>query len=658
MAYQPSLDDIPAQSYQPSLSDISTDTDNSSSDQDQYSQFMASIGKPTTTQTSNIGRGMAAGLLELGRGIANLLPHAEDALGVSRTYQPLTQQDIGTTKVLPPDVANTDEANAGFLTSQLLAGAATPMGEMTDIGTLMKAGKVFLTGEALSPVYSPDQPIPESLKKGLAPSAIGASLEPALKGLKAIPQGLMTMGGTATPEEFAKNVSAVGDIPVGTPELSRSPSGTKFEQNMLSNLPFSGVKTNNMAVGKALDDKVNGVLTNLNVVPESPDIWINQTDPTTGQISQMAVKKETQQEKIAQNFRDNVSKNEQIKNQLYSTRDAVAQQTPGNFTANLRKQTADKQLAAIKAEKDEKGFTNVSRATLKELKAASSNNPISFKRLNFNRQTYNDMADQFAQSGNFYESRIMKNLGSSYNQDIKNAISQTGNEELAAAQKAADDHFKDKIAPIRNDDKLLAQSKENTANPNQFLSDVISKGRYDDPTTLDVVMKNLDPDYRKQFTHEYLTQGSKEILGTDELGSDKVLSTYGKLGDETKRIMFSPQDRQTLDSSYKTRQLMGQSVQEMANPKTGYSHGLAIGSTASAGMTAALASKLMGIGMNAPEAYMTAFGALSGTGNALAKYLTSQTSRNLYSKGAQLRELDIRSPVNIGLLMQSNQDHQ
>lgn len=653
MAYNPSLEDIPDQSYQPSLSDID---DSESSSQSDYANFMASIGKPTTEQSSNLFRGMAAGIMELGRGIANYLPKIESAAGIKPSYQPITADEIGTTKVLPPELAKTDEGKAGFLTGQLLASSTVPMGEG---GMLAKAGKTFLTGEALSPVYAPDESLSESFKQGLLPSVAGAAAEPTLKAIKAVPELFMTMGGTASPEEFARNVAAVGSKPVGTPELAQAPYASKFEQNFLGNFPLSGVQKNNMAVGKGIDDDINQVLTNLNVVPEDKPKMRYGLDPETGQYTQpIAVKKETQQEKIAENFQQNVAKNEAIKRNFYNARDQAAANTPGSFTADTRKAIADKHLSDIQKEIDENGFTTVSPATMQQLESASRNNPVSFSRLNFNRKTYDDMADQFLNNGNLYEAKIMNNLQDGYNTDIKNAINQPGNEALASAQRAADFHFKNKIAPIRNDDVLMAQSRASTATPNRFISDVISGGRYDDPTTIDIVKKNLDPDFQKQFTHEYLTQGSKQILDTDELGSDKVLSTYGKLGDETKRIMFSPEDRKTLDSAYKTRGLMGQSVNAMLNPKTGYTHGSAIGLGAAGAMTHSLANHLMGLGMSPVEAYPAALATLTGTGNLLAKYLTSNTSRNLYSKGAQLRGLDISSPVNLGLLMQSSEGNQ
>jgi hypothetical protein len=650
MAYQPSLSDLPEETeYQPSLGDIQE----GSSDQSSLNTYMGQIGYPTTIQTSDLFKGIGAGLLDLGRGLANLLPHAEDVLGIPETYKPFTAQQVGETQLLSPNPSQ--EAQIGYLGGQLLPAFALPE---TEGGVIARAAKGFGTSEALSPVYEPDKPIPQALQEGLLPSAGGALIEPAVKGLKLVPEQLMTMGGTATPEEFTKNVSAIGNKPVGTPELAKAPVATKFEQNWLGNFPLSGVQANNLEIGKQLDLETGDVLKNLNQVPESKPVMRYTVNPATGQYEEpMAVKKQTQQEKIAENFQKNVEKNEAKKRELYQIRDDTAKETEGSFTANTRKAIADKHLEAIQAERDEKGFTSVSPETLKELKSASNNNPISFQRLNFNSKTYDDLSNQFARNGNLYESKIMGALGNAYNEDIKNAISKTGNEKLKIAQQNADFHFKDKIAPIRNDDALYQQAK-GFGNPNRFLTDVISNGRYDDPTTLDIVMKNLDPDYRKQFAHEFLTQGSKEILGTDELGSDKVLSTYGKLGDESKRLMFNQENRTQLDKAYKTRQLMGQSINSMLNPKTGYSHGAAIGLGTSAALTHGLAGQLMNMGMPMPLAYTASLGALTGTGNMLSKYLTSETSRKLYPMGKKLKATDLKSPINIGLLLQANEDNQ
>lgn len=658
MAYQPSLDDLPQdQGYNPSLSDIHEHESNpfSGAEQRLISGIGPSAGMTGTQSMEAQSRGFLAGFMDLARGLANILPHAEEYVGIPKTYEPISQEQMGINKVLPEEMARTPEAQRGKAYADIVP-AFTPLGAG---GMLTRSGKAFGLGEALAPVYNPDQPIEKSLTEALGPSLAGAVIEPAIAGLKAIPQGAMTLGGKASPAEFERNVMATQGKPVPVTQLSKAPIAGGMEQNILANVPFSGHAQKSMQVGELLDQDVNKVLSDLNKVPEDKPKMRYELNAETGEYNKpVPVKKETQQEKISQNFQENIKKNEKISRELYNKRDEAAKETEGSFLADTRKQIADKNIQAINNEIEEKGFTNVSPETMRELTAASNNNPISFSRLNFNRKTYNDLADQFSRSGNMYEAKIMNELSSGYNSDIKRAINETGNEKLATAQSTADFHFKDKIAPIRNDSKLYAQSKESTSRPNKFLSDMISGGRYDDPTTLDVVLKNLSPEYREQFSHEFLTNGAKKILGKDEVKSDAVLSVYNKLGDETKRLMFSPEHRKILDSGVKTRELMGTGINQMINPKTGYTHAKLLSTglaTALAGGSSALAQSM---GMPPLLAYLTGTSGTALLGKGLSEYLTSDLAKSAYRTGSKLREMKPKIPVNISALMQNEKDNE
>jgi hypothetical protein len=171
------------------------------------------------------------------------------------------------------------------------------------------------------------------------------------------------------------------------------------------------------------------------------------------------------------------------------------------------------------------------------------------------------------------------------------------------------------------------------ANKDKIISDFLKTGTYDNPTELHALLKNLDPDYRKQLAHEFLTRGLKELEGKEEIKSDAVLSLYNKLGNETKRLLFSPTQRNLLDRAWKARDMMGGNINQMIHPKTGYTHGKLAGIAASVGTA----------------------GGSAALGRLLSTYLTSSLAKSTYRLGSKLSSIPNQSyinPVALSPLMQ------
>jgi hypothetical protein len=596
-----------------------------------YAGLNEQSAKDVPGELSNIGRGSLAGVLKLGQGIGELQAKGLRALGVPiKPLQETAGSDVNTgiSRLYSPQVASTPEGQIGYAAGQTLPLMGMPLGEG---GVLAQTGKSALTSEALAPVFNPDQSLSDAYIQGLAPSA-GAG---AITALLHVPRGIGTalkMGGKATPEEFEANVRAAGDKPVSIGKLSKAPMVNKFESNFLSNLPFSGMSQKNIQVGEMLDKDVGDVLHELNVIPEEKPRY-----RLTGENNNALepIPQETKIQKISSNIADNFKKNETISTKLYRERDRIAKENKTATNPSLLKSEAQNILEKDNITKSRKGYSRLSPEALKELKSAAKGEEIPFEEINFDKQAYNDLAEQARANGNRYEKKIFKRLASSLNTDAKNTLAQPGNEELAKAQSIADQHYKTKIAPILKNKSLRAHA-EGVANKDNVIADFVKTGAYDQPEKVRAVLENLDPPYRKQLAHEFLTKGLKELEGSDIHQSDAVLSIYKKLGKDSKKLMFSPDQRQKLNRSLKTRKLVGLDINQMVNPKTGFVHAPLVVSGTAGAAAAGLGHGLSALGIPAPLAYPLAVGGIGGAGNIATRYLTSPLSRNVYRKGLQM----------------------
>jgi hypothetical protein len=622
-------------------------SDMSKMDQAALSGLNPQSAKDIPGELKNIGRGGLAGVLKLGQGIGELQAKGLRKLGVpipSLQQSNLSDVNTGINKLYSPQVAQSPEGKIAFIAGQTAPFIGMPLGEG---GMLAQVGKNAVASEALSPVFNPDQSVAQSYEQAV-PSSIGAAGLTALLHTPSAVGNLLKMGGKATPEEFEANVQAAGNMPVSIGKLSNAPTVNKFESNVLSNLPFSGMSQKNMQVGQQLDQKVGNVLKELNVLPENKPKYKLTGDPDN---PMEYVPQDTQIQKISDNIADNFEKNDVLKTKLYNERDKIVKKNNVKTSADTLNQEAQDILDKVYKEQQDKGFSRVSNDTIRELEAAVKSKEIPFENINFEKNAYNDKAEQARISGNRYERAIYKRLAGALNKDVKNTLSLPENKELADAQARADQHFKEKIAPIL-ENPALRKHAERSANRDRVIADFVQTGAYEQPDKIKALFHNLSPEYKKQFSNEFLTSGLKELDGTQAVKSDSVLGIYSKLGDESKKIMFSPNQVQKLDRALKTRKTMGLDINQMINPKTGYAHApLLVGGSAVAAAVGLGHTLSSALGLPPSIAYPLAVASVGGAGNLATRYLTGPASRNVYRTGLKLsKKGPIKPPVPPALL--------
>ena len=651
MAYQPSLEDIPqTQSYQPSLSDIDevhaqqaggaqTPLENKNVSYWENQMFQPSGGMSRTEALGAQSRGFLSGLLDLGRGLANILPGAEEMAGIPQTYKPLTAEQVGENKLLPEEMAKTPEAQRGKLGAQLMAGAAVPFGAVEEAGIipqLMGAGKTFLGSEALGAAMSPDEQLEKSLKENLWSSAGLASLGPLLSGGKAGLSGLLKQGGTATPEEFERNVRAGQqsgvELPLGQTAASPLVAGT---QSILSKIPGVGSAQDFIKSGKILKKETGSTLDSLNTMPEK-DL---EGNTTMQQLSN----------KVNEKFL-NLKKQDSAN---YRKVDDIAKESGAMIgDRSATQQVANERLEQLKQQQAVNPNRKIDSQLFDDLTDASLGNPMPFSLAGPEKSRYRDLMKSAFNSGDTYKGAIYSDLLKAHSKDVVNNLASADNPELKEAFENANKFHAEKIAPIKND-KDLYRYAQGEGDADLLAQSFVKGGQYDRPDKAKAIYSMLDPHEQNQLTHEILTRSQRlGFEGEPEIREDKALNHFNNIGDETKEIMFqnAPEQKNKLSALSHTRKLFDTNLNQMSNPKTGeqgakqfWMKMAALGALGGAGYgeykggesPGTVAATLLGVPLGL---------------RSYSKYLKSDLAKSAYRAGGKLEEKPTSLSRSVGLV--------
>lgn len=583
-------------------------------------------------------QGAIVGIMDLARGLANLVPRGTDMMGLKRPYEPFTQEQFGEKKVLSPELANTPEAQRGFLESQLLASAAVPMGEG---GVLERAGKGFLTSEALSPIYQADEPIGKSLKGALGYSAAGSLAEPIMAGTKGIFSGLLKQGGTALPEEFERNVRAAElsgvKLPIGQAGVSPIVAGT---QSILAKIPGVGAAQDFIKTGKTLKKETANTLDSLKTMPEVD----GENNPPMKQISK--------------SVRDKFLTLKKQDSANYKKVDEISKELGASVSdRSLTQEVGQRRLQEINDTLKVNPNRKIDPELLNDLTDASLGNAMPFSLSGPEKSRYRDLRDNAFESGDTYKGSIYSELLNAHSNDVANNIKNIDDPRLANALEEANKFHATKIAPIKNDPNLYKYA-QGIGDHDLLAQTFVKGGQYDRPEKANAIYSLLSPDEQKQLTHEILTRSQRVgFEGEPVIREDKALNQFNDIGDRTKDIMFkhAPEQRDKMAALYHTRKLFDSNLDQMSNPKTGEQGAkqfwLKMGALAALGSVGGYEYKKDG------DPTTLALGLL-GVPLALgySKFNQSDLAKSLFRAGSKISEKpNTKIPANIGLLLQAGE---
>lgn len=537
------------------LSALSGGLQKSTSDWSQFPEYLKSIlgGSLQSMQGFNAYKNKLLSAANLGS--------PEQTQKQAQDYQSL----IG--KVSPSsDFSQSNKGKIGNVIGQLAPLLGIPGGPELEAGGLfdilpklpsLAKNMLYNTGvgEAISPIFSPDKSLSESYKEGLKPSIAGASVSPALAAGKNMLGGLLRQGGTATPEEFERNLRAAQtsgvNLPIG--QSSASPHWAAI-QSMLSRIPGTGSAKAFMDVGKKMKGETKSVLDSLSTMP---DIDENGNTPLQ-KISEFINNK-------TKSLRKQDSKNyDQVEKKAWDLGESISDRQ------NLQT-TAMKRLGEVGLLKE--AHPSMADSTLiSHLTEAANGKPLDFSLAGPLRKKYDALAEDAFKRGDTHTGGIYKDLMESHRKDIEYNLEAIDDPELKSLMSKAKKYHANTIGKL-DDNPELQKYASGFGNPDMLAKTFIKEGgTYEQPKLAKSIMDFLPEKYQRQLLHEVLTKTERTgFEGEPIIREDKALDQVKNLGKSTKDILFSsaPDEKNKLEALSHTRDLFKTNLDQMSNPKTG-----------------------------------------------------------------------------------------
>jgi hypothetical protein len=413
-----------------------------------------------------------------------------------------------------------------------------------------RVAKGAAVGAPIGAIYSPDEPLSESMTLGAITGGLGSAAEPVLqKGLGLGTEALKNVfGGTSTPSQVKRLTDAAKrqGVKLLLGEAIESPMLKKFQGSFLENLPFSGMSKQYKQAGMGLTKQLESALKE--IAPES--------DKQIGKITQDALRK--------------ASKTAEQKNRsLYNQVERIADNTGSVVMPKNYAQTAEKKLASItKYAKENPEIKDVFKSDIyRTLKQASDKKPISYGAAFDLDRRLNNQISQAKVAGDVPLSSLLSSIKTALNKDINTSAQSSNNQVLANKWREAKKHFQENVVPVRT--KEITNITKPDADLDSVTQTFIKTGQYERPTQLKKITKHLTQEEKGNLAHSYLTKSDKDI-GSEGLSNlDKTLTAYGKLGRQQKEQLFTKEQKKKFDDILMLRKAYGMDLQQMLQPKTG-----------------------------------------------------------------------------------------
>jgi hypothetical protein len=489
------------------------------------------------------------------------------------------------------------------------------------LGALGKLGARVVEGEAYGEAAGADAGTGGQTAAAVELPNLALS---AARGRYAIPARLLK--GTATAAEREANAAAAGDLPVSIGQITQSPGANKLYENVLAEVPFSGVSGQQKKVAEGVQGAAEGLVNKATGTKESA------LDPN---------------EQLKQSLVNAQKRAQAAKNDQYNMVDTLAQQQGHqlelpSFTSRAKEvQSMIAESPLLQANPKLKSFMNKvgvygEGATAKapqDLNSAltgqrSAAQAPSIRDANLAKNELYNAGETLAKSAvasDRYMGGIYKELSGKIAEDIKSSISEKGSPELQQAFQSANQEYRQNYARFLNKDirKLLDKDKP----ADKFAKDIVKPGRANDSySNINLVQSLLPPEERNLLPAAYLSKAIDENGNVDAskmgqivkgLGPRQFNALFGSTG-----LKGGVQDYQRL------MQMSGNARSQMANPKTG-----------ARAIPSILGGGAIGIGAHAaPLTSAAVIGSTIGASKILSNYMTNPKVREKLLSAMKKRE--------------------
>lgn len=428
-----------------------------------------------------------------------------------------------------------DAARAAAEGAPLIGDAAQWLGGSNFLPTMSRLGA---GNAAYNAMMSPDHRI-SGAALGLLFGGLGGATSKAISELSPSnwsTDAMLSSGKLQENLDAAKGTETNLGAVIGSPNLS------KFYENMLGPVPFSGVNDQMSRTAQGITNNAKNILKG----------YLGDTDPL--QVNNKLG------DALNQAFKDQTA----LKNNLYSTAEDTAAQSgfslkPSNFSQALR----DNQDAIKNISLDAPTQQLLAKATSSSPSAESAvmgntGTNIGLKDSNLLASKLNSLSKQYGASPlpqDRNNAGVLGELGSALKNDIRSSISDSGNPDLINQFKNAESNYKNNFSSFLDKDiyQFLQGNGKPGTTPDDLVSNFIKTGSTTDKgAQLSKLMNKLPSDAQNLVKYSYLSraiQGPEDGRYVDPQALKTLWADNKKLGPNQKiALMPDPAERQAMDN--------------------------------------------------------------------------------------------------------------
>jgi hypothetical protein len=496
------------------------------------------------------------GLGELGSGAARMAAQGVDKLAGTSLQQQVPQYQLsGIDKEIAkayPTTANIGEFAAKaapmFLAPEFGGGLMGQMAGQAAVGGLegaIESPEDRLAGMLTGTASGAAGPV---IGKGAGYIA-GAGRKGAQKALKGL------IGGTSSGKEIETGLRALSNIgvedkmPIG--HLTNAPHA-KSASSLMAYIPGSRQARDMIDIGKGIEKKVSGVMDEI-----KPTTKESLATTSRGFIDD--VKKGAKKESAIANSKfENLEKSAEAagvnfnKDSLYKSAENVSREIVGT---DLEKDTHLKKIIS-RINKTESSPIYGTR-----LKRTESFGEALKLRRDLNQALRDTPFDQARKK------RLLMSLKDAVDTDLISSAEKSGNNEIVGLLRDANKYYIDNVMPLNT--KEVTKFTKLGADPDQFMQTFMKTGKYDRDVLLDKVVDHLSPENKGKFAHRFLNKSAKEALGEEKSNPGRILNEYMGMSENAKNKLFTPKQKELMDSAHIVKEMAGGDLHQLVNPKTG-----------------------------------------------------------------------------------------
>jgi hypothetical protein len=553
-----------------------------------------STGQYLKEDATNLGRNLLAGYLNMGRGFANFPHNLGKQFGLGDVFQPLAPQDYDYGKAvgLEPETENRAiQAVPEIAASFAIPGSTIPR---------------MIAGQAAFGATQNENPFVGAAEGG-AGAAVGAGLGKMLeKGMNLLRPSKMFRG-ELSPEELIANVKNTKGTETPLGEVIQSPSLKRVSENILPHVLGSGAEKTAQRTAAAVTKQGEELLYGMRGGKEVSENYGEKIKNALKEASQEAAHEKTTKFKRVNEIADQhgvttdrsnlrneaasilkqiksdpdlaqftgkadiklleeiVNPSNKINEDLASKMRSIKQVTEEpNYKGRIDLATG-KPIETIKTEKNVSIKTPSTSATggidYATGKRATQPHNYSLKNTDILRGKIGQNAHEANVKGEKPKAEIYQRLKKALENDVGNAIEQSGIPELKGAHTEAMDFYKNKYAPFQ--DKDITKFVKAGGDPDLILGHFVRMGKADRSHILQKLK---------------LSKGQEDLIGNaylapayenGKLNPLKLKTLYQKLGKRQQAEIFGKENNQKLKSYTDLVHKNREGFNLMFNPKTG-----------------------------------------------------------------------------------------